>query len=109
MNTFKIDNICVLHGDKILENLDCDTFVIGHDHPVVSLRENSRVEKYKCFLKGKWKNKNLIVMPSFKLLVEGSDVLKEKLLSPYLKQDLGNFEVFVVGDKVYRFGKLKEI
>jgi len=106
---FKIDDICILHGNKVLEDLDCRTLIIGHDHPVVSLREDSRVEKYKCFLKGKWKDKNLIVMPSFNLLVEGSDVLKEKLLSPYLEQDLSEFEVFVIGDKVYKFGVLKEI
>ncbi|MAG50069.1 phosphoesterase [archaeon] len=108
VDSFKIDDICILHGNKILENLDCNILIIGHDHPVVSLRENSRVEKYKCFLKGKWKDKNLIVMPSFKLLIEGSDVFKEKLLSPYL-DDVSDFEVFVVGDKIYKFGILKEI
>ncbi len=106
---FKIDGICILHGNKILEDINCNTLVIGHDHPVVSLREDSRIEKYKCFLKGKWKDKNLIVMPSFNLLVEGSDVLKEKLLSPYLEQDLNEFEVFVVGDKIYRFGKVNNL
>jgi hypothetical protein len=34
---------------------------------------------------------------------------KERLLSPYLQQKLDNFEVFAVGDKTYRFGKLKNI
>lgn len=105
---FKMDDVCVLHGNKILKNLDCNTLIVGHDHPVVSLKEGGRIEKYKCFLKGKWNSKNLVVMPSFNLILEGSDVLKEKLLSPYLG-DVSDFEVFVVGDKIYRFGKLKEI
>jgi len=48
-------------------------------------------------------------MPSFCLVTEGTDILKEKLLSPFLDQDLKNFDVFVVADKVYDFGKLKNL
>lgn len=62
------------------------------------------------FPAGKWHKKNLIVMPSFFTIFEGSDVKIEKLLSPYLdEKTIGNFEVFVLGDKVYRFGKLNNI
>ena len=45
----------------------------------------------------------------YNLVQEGTDILKEKLLSPLLRQNLNNFEVFVVADNVYRFGKVKEI
>jgi len=79
------------------------------EHPAISVGDGTRVEKYKCFLKGKFKGKELIVQPSFNLVTEGSDILKEKVLSPFLKQDLSNFEVFVVSDKVYEFGKIKDI
>ena len=48
-------------------------------------------------------------MPSFNLVIEGTNILKEKLLSPFLKQDLKNFHVFIVEDKIYDFGKLKDI
>ncbi|MBD3309929.1 hypothetical protein GF351_01785 [Candidatus Woesearchaeota archaeon] len=42
------------------------------------------------------------------LSVEGTDVLSEKALSPFLKQKLGDFEVFVPAEgAVYRFGSLK--
>ena len=104
--------VCVTHGHKIWKDADflqAKTIIIGNEHPSVSLREGVKSELYKCFLVGRWKGKRLIVMPSFLPIVEGTDVRKERLLSPYLKQPLGKFEVFIVGDKVYRFGKLKDL
>ncbi|MCK5283623.1 MAG: metallophosphoesterase [Nanoarchaeota archaeon] len=111
-----INDKLVIHGDKITEKMNqvlkkrkIKTIIIGHEHPAVGLRDGRRVEKYKCFLKGKWKRYNLIVMPSFTPVVEGTDVLKEKLLSPFLQQVIGNFGVYVIGDKVYDFGKIKNL
>jgi putative SbcD/Mre11-related phosphoesterase len=108
---FILGNIAILHGDEIiLDVLDkkIKTLIIGHDHPAISLSDSVKVEKYKCFLLGKYKDKKLIVMPSFFNLVEGSDIKKEKLLSPFLR-DIRNFEIFVLGDKAYRFGKLGKL
>jgi putative SbcD/Mre11-related phosphoesterase len=105
----------ILHGHKMLideeiQNKKVKTIIIGHEHPAISIQDNLKREKFKCFLKGKWHGKNLIVMPSFFLGTEGSDVKTEKLFSPFLKeQKIGNFEVFIVGDKTYRFGKVKDI
>ncbi len=107
VNFFQIDDILITHGDKILPN-PAHVMIIGHEHPAVSFREKPG-EKYKCFLKGKWKGHVLIVMPSFNMLNAGTDMTKEHVLSPYLKDDLGNFEVYVIEDKAYNFGKLKEI
>ncbi|GAJ17959.1 unnamed protein product, partial [marine sediment metagenome] len=73
------------------------------------LREKARVEVFKCFLKGKYNRKVLIVQPSFNLVTEGTDITKEKLISPFLQQELRNFECYIVADKVYRFGKLKNL
>jgi uncharacterized protein len=108
----RIDDILICHGDKLpkAESLSgVKTIIIGHEHPAVSLREDVRVEKFKCFLKGTWKKNTLIVLPSFSSIIEGTDVLKERVLSPFLNQDLGKFEVFVVGDQVYNFGKLNKL
>jgi len=80
--------------------------IIGHEHAAVTLKEGPRVEKFKCFLKGKWKGKELIVMPSMNPVTEGTDVLQAELLSPYLNQKLDNFEVFIVADEIMPFGKL---
>jgi putative SbcD/Mre11-related phosphoesterase len=106
----------IIHGDKEVEiPPSVKTLVIAHDHPAVSVSDGVRTETYKCFLVGKHneshkhRRRNLIVMPSMNPIVEGTDVLKEKLLSPYLHKDLGNFEAYIVGDKVYNFGKLKKL
>jgi len=106
-----VGNNLIMHGHELAKNIpkDIKTIIIAHEHPAISLKEPGRIERFKCFLKGKYKTKNLIVMPSYNPLVEGSDILQEKMLSPYLKQNLDNFEVFVVEDKVYSFGKLKKI
>ena len=48
-------------------------------------------------------------MPSFNPLTEGSDVTRERFLSPYLKQGITEFQVYVVEDKVYSFGKVKDL
>ncbi len=107
-----IDSTYICHGDVIPKNEDfskAKTIIIAHEHPATTLKEKAKVEKYKCFLKGKYKNKTLIVQPSFNPLIEGSDVLKEKMLSPFLQQNLDNFDVFIVADKVYDFGKLRNL
>jgi putative SbcD/Mre11-related phosphoesterase len=105
----KTKKILVVHGNKIPSDdilKETSTIIIGHEHAAVSIKEGNRVEKFKCFLKGKWKGKVLIVQPSFNLVTEGTNVLNEEILSPFLKQNLKNFDVWIVADKVYEFGKL---
>ncbi|RJQ15837.1 metallophosphoesterase [Candidatus Woesearchaeota archaeon] len=102
--------VYITHGHKIPKDKEfqkAKTIIIGHEHPAISLNDGVRTEKFKCFLVGKFHRKNLIVMPSMNLVTEGTDILKEKLLSPFLK-NVDNFQVFIVGDKVYKFGKVKE-
>lgn len=107
---FIAGEILIAHGDKIPKGISrFKTIIIGHEHPAVSIHEGERKEKFKCFLAGRYRRKQLIVQPSFNLVTEGTDILKEKTLSPFLKQDLGNFDVYVVADKVYDFGKLKNL
>jgi len=105
---YKIGDALIAHGDEIVDS-DCKTIVIGHEHTAVTLKEDGRKERYKCFLKGKYKRKNLIVMPSMNTVTEGTDILSEELLSPYLQGDLDNFSCYVVADKVYDFGKLRNL
>ena len=115
VNEYIVGDTLIVHGDALVET-NARRIVIGHEHPAITIREGSKWEKYKCFLKGKWKSKGknkknieLIAVPSFNPLLEGTDVLKKKLLSPFL-EDIQNFEVFVVGEKgVFYFGKVKEL
>lgn len=107
VNSYQIDEITFLHGDKIIPNLS-KVLVIGHEHPAISFNERPD-EKFKCFLKGKWKGNILIVLPSFNFVTEGHDILKEEILSPFLKQNLDDFEVFLVEDTILYFGKIAKI
>jgi putative SbcD/Mre11-related phosphoesterase len=113
VNNIVLGKILVIHGDKIISKdllKKVETIIIGHEHPAVSIQSGSRIEKYKCFLKGKYEHKNLIVTPSCNILVEGTDILRERLLSPLLKKvNLKNFEAYIVEDKVYDFGKIKNL
>jgi uncharacterized protein len=102
-----IDDISIMHGDRVLPNLE-EVIIIGHEHAAVSFPEK-KYERFKCFLKGKFKKHVLIVMPSFNTLSVGSDVMSGECLSPFLKQSLKNFEVYVVEEGVYYFGKVKDI
>lgn len=114
--SYQINGFLFLHGDRLpRENLKkSEIIIIGHEHPVVGLKDQvtKRSELYKCFLKGSFKGKTLVVLPSFNLLAKGSDLTQELPLSPFLKKiSTDNLEVFPVSDegKVYSFGKLKRL
>jgi len=108
----KRDTILITHGDiePTLDTTD-KLVIIGHEHPAITIRSATRSERYKCFLKTKYKRRTLIVQPSFNLLTEGTDMTKEELLSPLLK-NVRDADVFVVDEKkqdVLAFGKLKDL
>ena len=84
------------------------TIIIGHEHPAVVITDGVKREKYKCFLRGTYKKKELIVLPSFNFVSMGTDVLHGKLLSPLLT-NIEKFEVFAVEDKIYPMGKVKDL
>ena len=101
-------DILMVHGDYVPERL-APIILMGHEHPAITLREKAKQEKFKCFIKGKFKKSILIVQPSLNPLTEGTDVTKEQVLSPLLS-DLSNFEVFIVNDRTHEvlpFGKVK--
>ncbi|HLC81106.1 MAG TPA: metallophosphoesterase [Candidatus Nanoarchaeia archaeon] len=105
VNEHQINDILIIHGDKLVQKTTAKTLIIGHEHPAITLKEKGKIEKYKCFLLGKWKNKSLIVLPSFNPLLEGTDIVKERLLSPFLS-NISNFRVVVVGkEEAFDFGK----
>lgn len=109
---YTLGKIYITHGHRLPEDEEfrkSNIVIIGHEHPAIGLRENGRNEKYKCFLKGKYKDKEIIVLPSFNLLTEGTDILSEKLMSPFLQQDIANFEIYVVDENTLYFGKVKDI
>jgi putative SbcD/Mre11-related phosphoesterase len=108
------------HGHELfMEVLDkkIKTIVMGHLHPSVILsdKQNIKREKYKCFLVGKFKGKETIIMPSFLTTIEGTTINSleyeyEDYFSIVPRANLMNFECYVVGEKeVYDFGKIKKL
>src|SRR3989344_1554407 len=102
-----------LHGDRDFEEIHDSGvryWIVGHGHPAVRIGDGTKVENYKCFLVGKFKGKEVIVVPSFFEGVIGSDVRESEL---GLAWDF-NFEKFRVmavggGFEVLDFGLLGEM
>jgi len=111
------EDIAFIHGDQEFKeafNKNISTIIMGHLHPAITLVDNQKIkaEKYKCFLIGKYKDKEIIILPSFLPLVEGTS------LNEYLREgsciipskDIKKFNVFIVGENnVFNFGKLNKL
>lgn len=115
-------DICFVHGhQEFLEIYDktINLIVMGHIHPTIILSDKMKIkkEKYKCFLVGKYRKKEFVIVPSFHAITEGVDLnefIDEKgydyLIVP--NNEMKNFEVFVVselGEDALDFGKLKNL
>ena len=104
------EKVLFLHGDKIPAKgklRAVKTIVIGHEHPCVTVSDGVKAETYKCFLWGKFRGKNLIVLPSMNFVAMGSDIMRRKTISPLIKNP-GEFEVFAVeGKEAFGLGKLR--
>ncbi|MFC2136386.1 metallophosphoesterase [Bacteroidota bacterium] len=108
---YSTKDLYIFHGHRMPEDIEfknAKRVIISHDHPALSLKEGPRIEKFKCFISGKWKDKQLVVLPAFSPMSTGSDIMKEKMMSPLL-QDIKEFRVFVFEKKVYDFGLVKEL
>ncbi len=114
------DDIIFIHGHKSfpeLYNKKINTIIMGHIHPSVVFqdKDTSKKENYKCFLTGKFKNREVIILPSFLGISIGSPINEYKdayadEFSIIPKKSLMKFNVHVIGkDKVYEFGKVKEL
>jgi len=112
VDQYRIGDVLVLHGD-VEKELDkkIKTVIIGHEHPAIKLKTKLRSETYKCYLYGKYKKLDLIVMPSFNPLTQGTDVLSGNFLSPFLKKGISKFTALIIGKdgEVLDFGKIKDI
>jgi hypothetical protein len=113
-------NLAFCHGHKLFPEVfkeKINTIIIGHLHPSITLsdKKNIKREKYKCFLVGKFKNKKIIILPSFLATIEGTtinslDYEYQDYFSIIPKKNLLNFNVFIVGEnETYNFGKIKKL
>jgi hypothetical protein len=100
-----------VHGHKKPNENDlfgAKIIVMGHEHPSITLRDDLKRETYKCFLKGKYEKRELIVLPSMLTVGSGTDLTMENHMSPLI-ENIEDFEVYAVEDKTYYLGKLKDL
>jgi len=112
VDAWSSEGVLVLHGHKLPDETagefkNAELIVIGHVHPAITLSDGVRKERYKCFLLGKYKKKQLLVLPSFSTIVEGSDILQVASNSPLLQGD--SSRVYVLADEIRPFGTIKQL
>ncbi|MFH1358903.1 MAG: metallophosphoesterase [archaeon] len=134
-----------LHGDKLFKQLfkqpdrqtdnktnrqmfrqtnsKKDILVLGHLHPSITLADNYKKERYKCFLYGNYKGFLVYILPSFSFVSFGYNLSKinERKSNKKAKKEfyfiinnksLKKFNVVVYNDqenKEYNFGKLGKL
>ncbi len=117
------DELAFIHGDEEIKEVfdknnikskEIKTIVMGHLHPAITITDKQGIksEKYKCFLVGSYKNKQIIILPSFLPMIEGTSVNEFLSDSSCIipKNKLINFNIFAIGEhKTYDFGKLKKL
>ena len=113
-NYFIVRDYCFVHGDrefKEMKDKEIKYWIMGHGHPAVKISDRIKIEKYKCFLRGKYKGKEIIMVPSFFEYSEGSDP-RENDLEMAWDFNYNKFNVKIVGEndlEVRDFGKLGEL
>ena len=113
---FTEGDIAFFHGHKEFVELyggGANYLVMGHAHPSVTLRDSAGVkkEKFKCYLTGKWKKKEIIVLPSFLDINYGTDVDEYDDFGVVPSKIFKTFDVHVISDsgEVFRFGKVGDL
>jgi putative SbcD/Mre11-related phosphoesterase len=112
-------DIGFLHGDKKIKDVinKSKLLILGHLHPSITLSDKYKSERFKCFLKGKWKNRWVIIIPSFNPVNFGYDLsgIKERSNNDFFiisNKELLNFKVMIynpIDQKVHKFEELKKL
>ena len=99
----KVEDVGLVHGHTwpSQDVMDCETLVLGHNHPAVMFRDGvGRQTTEPCWFRGDFKEaedprypklpKRFVVVPAFNRMLGGSpvNVIGEDLLGPILNSDL---------------------
>ncbi len=120
MDFYQHKDIIFMHGHKLhpdsIKTKNSKILILGHLHPSITLSDDYKREKYKCFLKGKYKRKQVYILPSFNPIAQGYDLnqmdLSNKNFTIIENKKLKDFDVIIYNnkeDKPYNFGKLKTL
>jgi len=89
VDNLDLGNIYIYHGHKDVKLRDNTTYIIGHEHPRISIKDKLGFSrKLQCFLNIPLKNSsNVIVLPSIGTYQSGNDVslLHNNYMSPIIR------------------------
>ena len=105
-DSYAMGNYFFTHGHKDMEIKNIT--IIGHEHPSVMLRDEiSASVKMPCFLY----SPDLIVLPATSVYASGTDITKNEFISPILRKNRRDFEIFAIDEKegIYPVGKLSSL
>ena len=118
-NFYQYKDILFMHGHKeyktAMKKKGIKILISGHLHPAVTLADEYKKEKYKCFLLGKYKRKQTYILPSFNPINRGFDLKltpnpKGRYYHIIPDNKLKSFNVIISSQgKAYDFGKLKKL
>ncbi len=106
LDYFNVGEWKIVHGHK-----ECyaTKIIMGHEHPAVKVRVDG-MYTFHCFLRIKYEEREVIVLPAFSPLVSGSDITSCNFISPILKNvRCEEVEVYAVDDEVYYLGTLEKL
>ncbi len=109
-----LDDLGFIHGNKLYKECeDCKILFMGHFHPLVTLKDKYKSERYKCFLKGIYDKKEIYILPNFNPIYTGFSfgISDNEEFSDIKERDLKNFQVIIYDSKERKdlsFGKLKK-
>ncbi len=110
----RIGDFLFFHGEEMPGSLG-KLMVMGHEHPAIGIYDAAgRLEKLKCFLYGRYKGGNLLVLPAMNYFSSGTAVNiepKGSLLSPLLRNaGVESMEAIALGyGSTLAFGKVREL
>ncbi len=113
-NEFVSGRYLFFHGELMPTNnyKTIDFLVMGHEHPSIKITSNSgKIERLKCFLYGKYHNKNLLVLPAISYFALGTIMNGGKIgfISPILNSiNIDGMDAIAIGyNETINFGKIK--
>jgi metallophosphoesterase superfamily enzyme len=110
-----------MHGHQSIDDVfnkilpDVTWIILAHEHPAIVLHDNAGGKhKFRCFLKGRWKKYNVLVLPAYSPFTSGAivnEVEKDEILSPILREiGLKDFKPLVVDSgELLTFPTLEQI
>ncbi|BBG23864.1 metallophosphoesterase [Sulfuracidifex tepidarius] len=116
LEDMKLNDVVITHGHKNVEKSDGMTYILGHEHPRLSVRDKiGYVKRFQVFLKVPVKDSssNIIVLPSVGTYQAGNDVtiLHSGYMSPLIRNhgSLENARPYVIieGEGIMEFPELK--